>query len=102
MEGKGEIETQALEFEKLEEILKERDGDVFDPIFSFGLVHELKVKLQAYKDQGTDLHSVYKSEFHHFFPDQTLNLFDFVSWCALNYSSSERVIMDVAKSKILF
>ena len=29
MEGGGEIEAQALEFQKLEEIFEDRDGDVF-------------------------------------------------------------------------
>ena len=52
MESRGEVEAQALEFQKLEEIFEDRDGVVFDTFLSFGTIHQLKVKLQAFKYQG--------------------------------------------------
>ena len=61
MESKGEIETQALEFKKLEEIFEDRDGDILNHILSFGPVYQLKTKLQAFKYKGIDMHGVYQS-----------------------------------------
>ena len=49
MEGVGEIEARAHHFRKLEEIFEDRDGDVFDTVFSFFLFHELKSKIQTFK-----------------------------------------------------
>ena len=39
MDSGGETETQTLEFQKLEEVFEDRDGDIFDNIMSFGSVH---------------------------------------------------------------
>ena len=52
-------------------------------------------------DQGTKIHNVYKSYFHYFSTNQTLNCLEFIDWCANNYSSSQRVIMDTTSSKFL-
>ena len=43
----------------MEEVLEYRDGEIFYTIFSFGLVHQLKSKIEAFKYQGTDFPSVY-------------------------------------------
>ena len=48
------------------------------------------------------MHGVCKSYFHFFFPKKTLGFPYLVEWCASNFSSFERVIMDSTKSKILF
>ena len=48
------------------------------------------------------MHTVYRSHFHHFCPNQTLKLLDFVAWCASNYSPSERVLMESTRYMILF
>ena len=66
-----------------------------------GPIEAVKNKLKHLKDQGTKVHGVFSSYFHYFSIDQTLNCTEFVDWCATNYSSSERVIMDATKSKIL-
>ena len=59
MERGGEIEAHDLEFQKLEEVFEDRDGAFFYTIFSFGPIYQFKTKLQAFKDQGINLHSVY-------------------------------------------
>ena len=59
MESGWEIETENLEFQKLEDVFKDRDGGIFDTIISFGPIHQLKTKLDAFKDQGTYLHNVF-------------------------------------------
>ena len=102
MEGEREVKTQVHEFGKLEEIFEDIDGDIFDTLLSFGLVHELKNKLKTFKDQGFDLHNVYKTQFHYFCLDQTLNFPYFVACCASNYSHSKCVIMDSGRHKIIF
>ena len=67
MDGIREIEEQALEFEKLEEIFEDMYHDVFKNILSYGPFDELKSKIQAFKDQLTNLRGVYHYQFHHFF-----------------------------------
>ena len=62
----------------------------------------VKQKLKLLKDQGTDIHNVYQSYFHFFTTDQALNYQEFVDWCAKHYSVSERVIMHITSSKILY
>ena len=86
MEGEREVKTQVHEFGKLEEIFEDIDGDIFDTVLSFGLFHESKNKLKTFKYQGFDFHNVYKTHFHHFCLDQTLNFPYFVVWCMSNYS----------------
>ena len=67
------MKSLAKEFNKLEEIFEDRDGDVFDTVLSFGNIHELKNKLKTLETQGIDVNGIHKSEFHHFCLDQTLN-----------------------------
>ena len=50
MESGGEIKAHVHEFRKLEEIFKDKDGNVFDIVLSFGPIHELKSKIQTFKE----------------------------------------------------
>ena len=43
-------------FQKIDEVFKYRDGGLFDTTLSFGPIHQLKTKLDSFKDQRTDLH----------------------------------------------
>ena len=75
--GEGEVDTQVYEFSKLDEIFEDNDGDIFDIVLSFGMVHESNNRIKYLEEQGIDLHDIHKSHFHHFFPDQTLYFFVF-------------------------
>ena len=79
MEDRGEVEAHVQEFEKINEVFEDGDGDAFDTLLSFSTFYELKTNLQDFKHQGTNLHGVYQTQFHHFFLDQTLNFLDFVA-----------------------
>ena len=50
MDSGGEVEAQALEFQKIYEVLEDRYRGIFDTIMSFGPIHQLKNKLDAFKD----------------------------------------------------
>ena len=95
------MEAQAQGYQKIEEVFEDKYCEVFATILAINSVDSLKNKLKVLKDQGTDVNRVFCSYFHFFTIEQTLNFPEFVNWCANNYSSSERVIMDVAKSKII-
>ena len=49
MDSGGKIEAQALEFQKIEEVFEDRDGEVFDTLLSFGSINQLQTKLKAFK-----------------------------------------------------
>ena len=101
MDSGGEIEVQALEYRKIEEVFEDMDSEVFVTMLYFGPINQIKTKIKDFEDQGTYLHGVYRSYFHFLCPEKSLGFPDFVEWCAPNYSSSERVIMDSTKYKIL-
>ena len=88
------MEVQTKEINKLEEIFRDKYGDFFDLVLSFGIVHEIKSNLKTLEAWGVDVNGVHRSYFHHFCLDQTLNFLDFVGWCVANYSQEERVILD--------
>ena len=67
-----------------------------------GPIGNVKEKLRLFKEQGTDVHNIYQSYFHFFTTDQTSSCMEFVTWCADNYSLSERVIMDITSSTVLY
>ena len=50
MDSGGEVEFQSLEFQKIDEVFEDGDGDIFYTIFSFGPVHQLKTKLESFKE----------------------------------------------------
>ena len=39
MDSGGEIEVQALEYQKIEEVFEDKDSEVFDTLLSFGSVN---------------------------------------------------------------
>ena len=82
------IETQGLEYQTVEELLGDRNADVFDPILLNGPIEAMKQKLNLLKDQGTKLHNIYQSCFHLFSTKQTPSFPKFVEWCVNNYSLS--------------
>ena len=51
MEGEGEVETHVCEFNKLDEIFEDMDGDVFGKVLSFGPVHELKNRINTFRNR---------------------------------------------------
>ena len=66
MDSGGEIEDQALEFQKIEDVFGDRDGEVFDTLLSFGSINQLQAKLKTLKEQGKGIHGVYRSYFSFF------------------------------------
>ena len=73
----------------------------FYPILLNGPIEAMKHRLNVLKDQGTDLHNIYKSFFHFFSTEQAPGFPELVIWCANNYSMSERFIMNLDHSTIL-
>ena len=57
MDSGGEVEAHALEFQKIDKVFEYRDGGIFYTVLYFVPVHQLKTKLEAFKDQGTNLHN---------------------------------------------
>ena len=96
-----ELETQNLEYKRIEEVFQDKESEFFDTKLLNGPIESVKAKLKIHKDQGTKFHSIFRSYFHYFSTEKTLKFPEFVGWCACNYSSSERVIMDATKSNIL-
>ena len=82
------IETQGLEYQKVEELLDDRNADVFDLVLLNGSIDDVKQKLNLLRDQGTDFHNIYQSFFHLFAIEQTPGCSKFVQWCVNNYSLS--------------
>ena len=97
MDNGGEIEAQALEFQKIEEVFEDRGSEFFDTLLSFGSINQLKTKIKTFEDQGTDLHGVCRSHFYFFLYETNPNFLYFVEWCLSNYYSSEIVVMESAK-----
>ena len=65
------IETQGLEYQKVEELLDDRNDDFFDLVLLNGLIEAVKQKLNLLRDQGMELHNIYQSFFHLFATEQT-------------------------------
>ena len=80
------IETRGLDYQKVEELLEDRNADVFDPILLNGPIEAMKKNLNLLRDQGMDLHNIYHSFFHLFSTEQTPGFLEFVDWCVNNYS----------------
>ena len=53
------IETQSLEYQKVEDLSDDRNVDVFDPVLLNGPIEAVKQKLNLLRDQGTYLHNIY-------------------------------------------
>ena len=76
-----------------EEVVIDRNKNVFDPILLVCSVSVSKEHLWKYKSQGNYILNVCNSFLYYFVVEQTLPFPEFVEWCANSYSSSERVIM---------
>ena len=63
MDSGGEIEAQALEYQKIEEVFENRDIDIFYTLLYFCSVNQLKTKIKTFEYQGTYLHGVCRSHF---------------------------------------
>ena len=84
-----------------EEVVIDREMNVFDPILLVCSVSVSKECLWQYKSQGNDILNFCNSFLYYFAVEQTLPFPEFIEWCANIYSSSERVIMSRTTSKIL-
>ena len=60
------IEIQGLEYQKVEEVLDDRNADVFDLVLLNGPIEAMKQKLNLIRDLGMDLHNIYLSFFTFF------------------------------------
>ena len=69
--------------------------------FQNGPIEAMKQRLNVIKNQGINLHNIYRSFFHLFYTKQTLGFPKFFIWCINKYSLSERVIMNLDCSTIL-
>ena len=58
--------------------------------------------LRLLREQGTNTHNLHQSFFHFFATEKSPSFPEFISWCADKYSISERVIMDVTGSTVLY
>ena len=68
-----EVEALNLYYHNIEELFEDKYSEIFDTILLNGPIEDLKNKLKLLKDQGIEIHSVYKSYFHYFSTDQTLS-----------------------------
>ena len=80
--------------QKVEESFEDKNAEVFDTILLNETIETAKNKLKLIKDQGRDIHGVFKAFFYFFSVDQTPNFLEFVEWCANNYSAAEEFVMD--------
>ena len=72
------VESQALEYQKIEEVFEDKDCEVFDTLLSYGSVYQLKSKLKLLKNQRTDVHGVYRYSFQFLCIEQTLGFPKFI------------------------
>ena len=98
----ADSEKLGVSCQKGEESFKDKNVEVLDTILLNETIEIDKNKLKIIKDQGSDTHGVFKYLFYFFSVDHTPNCPEFIDWCANNYSSTEEVVMDKHKSKILF
>ena len=61
MVGVEEIEALKLEYQKIEELLEDKDSKYFDKILLNGPIDAAKNKLKIIKDQGAESHGVFSS-----------------------------------------
>ena len=67
-----ELTAQNLEYQKIEDLFEDKDSDIFDTILLNEPMETVKKKLKLLRDQGTNVHDIYRSFLHHFSIDQTL------------------------------
>ena len=71
-----------------EEVVIDRERNVFDPILSVCSVSISKERLWQYNLEGNDILNVCNSFLYYFVVEQTLPFPEFCEWCANSYSSS--------------
>ena len=79
-----EIELQNLEYQRIEEFFEDKELENFDTILLNSRIDSIKTKLKLLTEQGMEVHEIFKSYFHYFTIEQTLNFRDFVDSCACN------------------
>ena len=84
-----------------EEILVDREGNIFYPNLSVGIVSHSKEHFWELNSQGEDVLNVHSSFLYNFYIQHTLHFLEFVEWCVNKYSFTERVIMNSGTTKIL-
>ena len=80
------IETQGLKNQKVEELLEDRNVDVFDLVMLNGPIDVVKQSLNVIKYHGNGLQKIYQSFFHFYSIEKIPCFLEFVIWCANNYS----------------
>ena len=54
------VESLNLEYQKNEELFEDKDAEVFDIVLLNGPINVVKQKSKLIKDQGTNIHNVYR------------------------------------------
>ena len=101
MEKEHGSEILCRVLDEREEVVVDRERNVFDPILSVFSVSISKERLWQHNSQGNDILNACSSFLYYFSIEQTLPFLEFVEWCVNSYSSFERVIMSHTTSKIL-
>ena len=78
MAGVEEVESLNLEYQKIKELFEDKDSKFFDTILLNGPMQGAKNKLKFLRDEGIEIHSVFRSLFHYFYTNQTLNYLEFI------------------------
>ena len=84
-----------------EEVIVDREGNIFDLVLSICSISPSKEWLWEFKTQGNDVLNVVGSLLYHFSIEKTLHFPKFVEWCVNNYSLIERVIMKYSNTTII-
>ena len=85
-----------------EEVIVDREGNIFDLVLSICSISPSKEWLWEFKTRGNDVLNVVGSLLYHFSIEKTLHFPEFVEWCVNNYSLTERVIMNSNTTIILY
>ena len=101
MDQEKELQGSSRILDNREDYLVDRDRGVYEPFLSIGSVSVSKERLWQYNSQGNDVLNVCKSFLYYFVVEQTLHFLEFIEWCAVNYSPSQRVIVSQSTSRIL-
>jgi hypothetical protein len=87
--------------ENKEDLIIDRDSNVFDPVLSVNTVTESRSRLSVLGVQNAPFIDVVKLSIFPYCLEQSYQFPEFVNWCATHYSHSERVIVDTNGSESL-
>ena len=82
-----------------EEILVDREGNIFYPNITVGIVSHSKERFWELNSQGEDVLNVHSSFLYNFYIQHTLHFLEFMEWCVNKCSFTERVIMNSGTTK---